>query len=255
MPYCRRTIVIWLAKTHLDETHLDDMERDVVKIAQPSDLVRPDRRTVLAGVVAAGAAAMVPGAVHAQSAIDEVPVDKLMAPDELPELSLGNKDAKVTIVEYASMSCPACARFHKTTYPELKKKYIDTDKVYFIIREFPLNNLAAAGAMLARCADSPEKSIALIDVLFEKQRDWLSERAVEELMKIARQAGFTEERFNACLQDDALLGKLSRRRDRADKEFGVDATPSFFVNGKRLRGRDFSIETFDKVLEPLLKSS
>ena len=80
-------------------------------------------------------------------------------------------------------------------------------------------------------------------------------KAVEELLKIARQAGFTEESFNKCLQDDKLLGKLSRRRDRADKEFGVDATPSFFINGKRMRTRNYTIEAFDKVLEPLLKSS
>lgn len=213
------------------------------------------RRAFAAGAAALGAGLALPQSAFAQSQINEVPVDKLMAADELSELTLGNKDAKVTIVEYASMSCPACANFHKTTYPKLKEKYIDTGKVLFVMREFPLNNLAAAGAMLARCAGTPERSIALIDVLFEKQRDWVSNKAVEELLKIARQAGFTEESFNKCLQDDKLLGKLSRRRDRADKEFGVDATPSFFINGKRMRTRNYTIEAFDKVLEPLLKSS
>lgn len=213
------------------------------------------RRSFAVGAAAIGVGLALPQSALAQSQINEVPIEKLMAADELSELTLGNKDAKVTIVEYASMSCPACASFHKTTYPKLKEKYIDTGKVLFVMREFPLNNLAAAGAMLARCAGTPEKSIALIDVLFEKQRDWVSNRAIEELLKIARQAGFTEESFNKCLQDDKLLGQLSRRRDRADKEFGVDATPSFFINGKRLRSRSYSIEAFDKVLEPLLKSS
>jgi len=230
------------------------MERTVAKLPNLLLTESIDRRTFVAGALMVGGAVALPASGFAQSKIEEVAIDKLMAADELPELSLGNKDAKVTIVEYASMSCPACARFHNTTYPELKKKYVDTGKVRFIMREFPLNNLAAAGAMLARCADSPEKSIALIDVLFEKQREWLTNKAVVELLKIAKQAGFTEERFNKCLQDDKLLGKLSRRRDKADKVFGVDATPSFFVNGKRLRGNP-SIEAFDKVLGPLLKSS
>ncbi len=214
-----------------------------------------DRRAVIAGLAGVGAVLTSSAPGYAQSKTDEVAVDKLMAPDELSELSIGNKDAKVTIVEYASMSCPACGRFHQTTFREIKKKYVETGKVRFVMREFPLNNLAAAGAMLARCADTPEKSIALIDVLFEKQQDWVSQNAVAELLKIAKQAGFTEERFNKCLQDDDLLGKLSRRRDKADKEFGVDATPSFFINGKRLRTRNFSLEEFSKVIDPLLENS
>ncbi|MGI9422054.1 MAG: DsbA family protein [Hyphomicrobiaceae bacterium] len=212
------------------------------------------RRSFVIGLASLTAMAGVPAIAVAQG-VNEVPMKELLAPGELAELSLGNADAKVTIVEYASMSCPACARFHRQTYPKLKEKYVKTGKVRFVIREFPLNNLAAAGAMLARCAATPAKSIALIDVLFEKQQEWVSRNAVAELLKIAKQAGFTEEAFNKCLQDDKLLGKLSRQRDKADKEFGVDATPSFFVNGKRMRSRNFSIESFDKVLEPLLKSS
>lgn len=213
------------------------------------------RRSFAVGAAALGAGMSLAQSAFAQSKINEVPIEKLMAADDLPELTLGNKDAKVTIVEYASMSCGHCARFHATTYPKLKEKYIDTGKVFFVLREFPLNNLAAAGAMLARCADSPAKSIGLIDVLFEKQRDWVSNEAVPELLKIAKQAGFTEESFNKCLQDDKLLAKLSARRDKADKEFGVDATPSFFINGKRFRSPDMSIEAFEKAIDPLLKSS
>ncbi|MEO1609386.1 MAG: thioredoxin domain-containing protein [Pseudomonadota bacterium] len=227
------------------------------------------RRSFVAGIallasVVALSTAVLATAVLAQGTIDEVPIDKLMAPDELSELSLGNKDAKVTIVEYMSMSCPACAIFHKTTLPELKKKYINTGKVRVVMREFPLNNLAAAGAMLARCAGEDEKdedgkseakSIAMIDVLFEKQKDWVSGNALDELFKIAKQAGFTQDRFEECLQDDDLLGKLSRRRDKADQEFGVSATPYFFINGKRLRGKSFSVEAFEKVIEPLLNDS
>ena len=230
-------------------------EYDVVK--NSNILLSPtvNRRSFSAGLTLFGAAALLPAAAEAQRKINEVPIDQLMAPDELSELSLGNKDATVTIVEYMSMSCPACGNFHNTTFKELKKKYIDTGKVRFVIREFPLNNLAAAGAMLARCTEDGAKSIALIEILFAKQRDWVSNNALQELLKIGKQAGITEERFEKCLQDNDMLGKLSRRRDKADKEFGIDATPSFFINGKRLQGRNFTLEAFEKVIEPLLKSS
>ena len=157
------------------------------------------------------------------------------------------------------MSCPACARFHQATpIPKLKAKYVDTGKVRLIIREFPLNNLAAAALDVgALCRHAGKKSIALIDVLFEKQQDWASNKAGAGAVAQDRQSRPASRKRPSikCLQDDKLLGKLSRRRDRADKEFGVDATPSFFVNGKRMRTRNFSIETFDRVLEPLLKSS
>lgn len=213
-----------------------------------------DRRAVALGVAASSLLGL-SGLASAQSVINEVPLEKLMAPDGLEELSLGNENAGVTIIEYASMSCPACAHFHRNTYPELKRKYVDTGKVRLIIREFPLNNLAAAGSMLARCAGTTSNSIAFIDVLFDKQREWVKRDAVAALLNIARQAGFTEASFNSCLQDDKLLAKLSRRRDRASREFGVNATPSFFINGKRLRTRNYSIEAFDGALEPLLKST
>ena len=228
---------------------------DVASAADGLDWSQINRRSLLIGGASATLALGLSVPAFAQSKINEVPIDKLMAKDGLKELSLGNKDAKVTIVEYASMSCPACANFHKTTYPKLKEKYVDTGKVRFIMREFPLNDLAAAGAMLARCADTPDKSIALIDVLFEQQRAWVSNNALAELTRISKQAGFTQDRFDKCLNDNELLDKLTKRRQRADKEFGVDATPSFFINGKRFRVRNFSISAFDEVLEPLLKNS
>ncbi|MEO0672912.1 MAG: thioredoxin domain-containing protein, partial [Pseudomonadota bacterium] len=140
--------------------------------------------------------------------------------------------------------------------PEFKKKYIDTGKVRFIMREFPLDNLAAAAAMLARCTGDNDKSVALANVLFKKRSDWVVRgNPVPRLFEIAKQAGFTETSFNACLQDQALLDKIARGRDKASKDFNVNATPTFFINGKRLTGRTDQLSTFDEALAPLLKSS
>src|SRR5262245_21089582 len=122
---------------------------------------------------------------------------ELMAPGPLPEMSLGDPKAPVTIIEYASMSCPHCAAFHESTYPDLKKKYIDTGKVRFIFREFPLDQLAAAAFMLARCGDK-DRYFGMIEILFAQQRDWVVQRPLQPLMGIAKQAGLSEQQFNEC---------------------------------------------------------
>jgi protein-disulfide isomerase len=182
----------------------------------------------------------------------EVSVDELMKPTDLPDLAVGPKDAKVTIVEYASMTCPHCAHFSTDVFEPLKKKYIDTGKVRFIYREFPLDNLAAAVSMLARCAGD-EKVFPLIETFYEKQADWAFAQGspVPKLFDIAKQAGFTQESFDKCLTDQKLLDQITAQRTRASDTFGVSATPTFFINGKRLQEAP-SVEAFDKVLEPLL---
>ncbi len=180
----------------------------------------------------------------------EVPVDELMQPGALPDLTLGSPDAKVTIVEYASMTCPHCAVFHTRVLPELKKKYIDTGKARLIFREFPLDNLAAAGSMLARCAG--DNAYPMLDALFQKQDEWVVRNdPVSKLFDIAKQAGFTKESFEKCLTDDKLLSQLEESRKRANEQFGVNSTPTFFVNGKRLSGGG-SLADFDKAIEPLI---
>ena len=225
-----------------------------------TDLVFPGARATVsrrALVAAAGSLAAIatfaPGAsAQRRSGPAEVSLDELLKPGDLPDLVLGSPDAKVTIVEYASMTCGHCANFHNNVFPELKKKYIDTGKIRFIMREFPLDNLAAAGSMLARCAGDG-KTYPMIDVLFQKQADWVVRtNPVPKLFELAKQAGFTEDSFNKCLTDDALLSKIEATRKRASEQFGVSSTPTFFVNGKRLEGA--SLADFDKALEPLLKS-
>jgi protein-disulfide isomerase len=185
---------------------------------------------------------------------ETVPTAELMKPEALPDMVMGDDKAAVTIVEYASMTCPHCARFQETTFPELKKRYIDTGKVRYIFREFPLDNLAAAAFMLARCSgqDDKNKYFALIDTLFRQQPQWAVEKPIPPLMAIAKQAGFTEKSFDACLANQKILDGIESVRQRAVKVFKVQSTPTFFINGTLAAGA-LSIEELSKQIDPYLK--
>jgi protein-disulfide isomerase len=186
------------------------------------------------------------------AAAQTIPMADLMVPPGLGDRSLGKDDAPVTVVEYASMTCPHCAHFHETTYPELKKRYIDTGKVRFIFREFPLDPLAAGASMLARCADK-EKFFPLIETLFQMQRTWAVEKPIPALMAIAKQAGFSEQSFNACLSDQKMLEALQAEQKRATDKFKVNSTPTLFINGRMQKG-GATIDDLAKVIDPLLKT-
>ena len=190
-----------------------------------------------------------PSVGHAQEPSNE----DLMAAGPLDDKVEGRADAPVTIVEYASMTCPHCAKFHTTVYPTLKSRYIDTGKVRFIFREFPLDPLAAAGSMLARCAGGDDKYFAMIDALFQQQKEWVVQKPLEPLLAIAKQAGFTQESFNTCLADQKILDGIEQVRRRAAEKLGVNSTPTFFINGKVQRG-EMTVEELDKLIQPYLKS-
>jgi protein-disulfide isomerase len=177
---------------------------------------------------------------------------ELEAKGPLDDIPLGAENAPVTIIEYASMTCPHCAAFEVATFPKLKEKYIDTGKVRYIMREYPLDGLAAAAFMLARCA-GPDKYNALIETLFQQQQKWAVREPIPPLMAIMKQAGFTQQSFDACINDKALLKKVQETRDRGSQKFKVESTPTFFINGVRYSGA-LPIEEFDKILEPLLKT-
>jgi protein-disulfide isomerase len=187
-------------------------------------------------------------------AAETVPAAELMKADALPEMIMGDDKAPVTVIEYASMTCPHCAHFQETTFPELKKRYIDTGKVRYIFREFPLDNLAAAAFMLARCAgkDDKDKYFAMIDTMFHQQRQWAVEKPLPPLLAIAKQAGFTEESFKACLANQQVLDGIESVRKRAVDTFKVQSTPTFFINGTSYPGA-LSIEEMAKVIDPYLK--
>jgi len=205
--------------------------------------------TGLAGIAISGAVLQLQPSAYAEAA-DPNPADLAKAgPDG--DVVLGSDKAPVTIIEYASMTCPHCAHFATTTFPELQKRYIDTGKVRFIFREFPFDSLAAAGFMLARCAGK-DKFMPIVESLFAKQPEWMVQKPVPPLMEIAKQFGFTQESFNQCLTNQQVLDGIQDVRDRAAEKLGVNSTPTFFVNGKRLVG-DQSIEALAKAIDPYLK--
>jgi protein-disulfide isomerase len=197
--------------------------------------------------------AAVPLSVALADAPEKVPMDDLMKPEALPDMIMGDPKAPVTVIEYASMTCPHCAHFQETTFPELKKRYIDTGKVRYIFREFPLDNLAAAAFMLARCAGELDSSkyYAMIETMFAQQRTWAVEKPIPPLMTIAKQAGFTEKSFDECLANQKILDGIEKVRQRAIKDFQVDSTPTFFINGTRKVGA-LTIDEMAKVIDPML---
>ena len=203
--------------------------------------------SILAG---AGVAAVLarPSAAQAAAEIDQAELAKA-GPDG--DIVLGSEKAPVTIIEYASMTCPHCAHFSTATFPELQKRYIDTGKVRFIFREFPFDALAAAGFMLARCAGK-DKFMPVVETLFSKQSEWMVQKPVPALMGIAKQFGFTQESFDKCLANQKVLDAIQDVRDRASEKLGVNSTPTFFVNGKKLVG-DQSIDAMAKEIDPYLK--
>ena len=143
------------------------------------------------------------------------------------DIVLGSDKAPVTIIEYASMTCPHCAHFSEHTFPELQKRYIDTGKVRFIFREFPLDALAAAGFMLARCAGK-DKFMPVVETLFAKQREWMVDPPIPPLREIAKQFGFTQQTFDECLANQKLLDGIQEVRDRAAEKLGVEFDADLF---------------------------
>ena len=185
----------------------------------------------------------------AQSAAD------VAKPVSLPDMALGPKDAAVTITEFASMTCPHCAAFNAEVFPKIKAAYVDTGKVRYIFREFPLDIKAAAGSMLARCIakDDSGKYFAVIDLLFKSQGDWVMKNTTETLTRIGKQAGLTQQQVEDCLKDQALLDKIAADQKYASEVLKVNSTPTFFINGEVIKG-EASFEEFEKKIKPLLKS-
>ena len=170
----------------------------------------------------------------------------------LPEMALGPADAAVTVVEYASITCPHCASFNENVFPKIKAAYIDTNKIRYVFREFPLDPVAAASSVLSRCIANGDiaKYFEVTDVLFKQ--DWSKvTKPRETFNQVGRQAGLDEHQVGACLNDEALFNKIVAGRVHATAKLGVDATPTFLINGEKTVGV-IPFEEFDKRIKALL---
>lgn len=205
-----------------------------------------ERRTIFKGTVVSAGALLAMGAVPGlvgTAVAQEQSVDEL-----LKDRILGDENAPVTMIEYSSMTCPHCAAFHRDKLPTLKEKYIDTGKMKFIIRDYPLDQLAAVASMMTRCAP-PKNYFKLMDFLFERQSQWAgSQDPLGELGKIGRFAQMSQGSIDACFQNQELYAEIARRREDYGKETEIKSTPTFTINGERLVGND-SLERFFEVIE------
>ncbi len=217
--------------------------------------MKTTRRVFVNGIGAAALSAGLAGGIGlgavAPAAAESYDLDKLMKAGPLGEQSIGDENAPVTVIEYASLTCGHCANFHTQTFPEIKKKYVETGKVRFIFREFPFDPRATAGFMLSRCAPS-DRYFDMLGLLFSQMADWaFTNEPVKVLFNLSKQVGFTQETFNACLTNQELLDGVSWVRDYAAKEFEVNSTPTFFINGQKQVGA-LTVEEMSKLLDEAL---
>jgi len=203
------------------------------------------RRALLTSASAVALNALLPGPARSQTI-----AERLLEAGPLPELALGNPQASVTMIEYASLTCHHCESFHRHTWPAIKAKYIDTGKVRFILRAFPLDAAAMAGFMLARC--SGDKWYAVVDLLFRTANDWThAENKLEALARIVRDTGMERPALDACLADRKLMSDMDSVRMHATRSFNVRSTPTFFINGLQHVGAP-PLEKLTFIIETLL---
>jgi protein-disulfide isomerase len=172
------------------------------------------------------------------------------------EMSMGNANAKVTVIEYASVTCPHCARFNEEVFPSFKAKYVDTGKVRYVFREFltPPAQVAAAGFLVARCAGR-DKYFAVVDALFHSQSELYSPNPDVRgmIMRVGRSVGMTDDKITACITDEKALKELQDRVDSAINVEKIDGTPTFVINGKKLESGEKTLAQLDAEIQPLLK--
>jgi len=176
----------------------------------------------------------------AASADTSKPIDSPLAKVQPDDIVVGNADAPITMIEYSSLSCPHCARFAKDVMPKIKAEFVDTGKVKFIPRDFPLNKPAVQAALFAHC-QSPMLFYGISESLFKTQDQWLTENATEALAQIAATAGMDRAKFDACLADKTMEAKIVATEKAGQDAFSINATPTFIVNGIKLEGE----QTYD----------
>ncbi len=197
--------------------------------------------TVSRSIALVLAALAITGAGVAASAADSKPAAPAAAPAKAGEpvyreFIQGNPKSKVTVIEYASLTCGHCKHFQDEIYPELKKAYIDTGKIRFVYRDFPLDGLAAGGALLARCAPG-DKGKVLIDLMFKNQAEWVrSPSPLEPLKGYAQLAGMDNAAVEACLKNEGIMNKIREVQETASNQYKVESTPTFFIGEEKMEG-------------------
>lgn len=170
------------------------------------------------------------------------PADNVTKPGPLGDRALGRADAPVTVVEYASLTCPHCRAFHQNVLPKLKRDYIDTGKVRYVVREFPIGRSAGSAAIINRCA-APDKYFQLYGLFLEHQPEWVSQEVrLDAIYGIAKRIGMTRAAFDNCLANQRMIDGLEEQKQRG-RRLGVKGTPTFFVNGQKAQGA----VTYDKL--------
>jgi protein-disulfide isomerase len=157
---------------------------------------------------------------------------------DIPEMSIGNPDASVTVIEYASFTCPHCAAFHAETFKDLKADYIDTDKINFIYREIYFDRFGLWAAIVARCGDGAEnRFFGIAEMLYAQQQDWARQSdaaaIVERLRRIGKTAGLSDPQLDQCFTDPDNAQKLYARYLQQSEADGITSTPSFVINGEK----------------------
>jgi len=170
------------------------------------------------------------------------PQQELMAAGPLGDRVLGKATAPVTVIEYVSLTCPHCANFQKTLFPRVKKEFIDTGKVRYIVREFPIGHMSGAAAIVNRCAPE-DKYFFLLNQFLTRQPEWVSQEVrPDALYAVAKSSGMTRETFDKCLSNQTIIDGLTEVKQRG-RQFGVIGTPTFFINGRKAQGE----VTFDEI--------
>jgi protein-disulfide isomerase len=178
---------------------------------------------------------MRPNSTGAREIIQLPTLEQVLQSGDLPEVSVGRADAPVAIVKYASLTCPYCKKFQAEIFPQLKREFIDTGKVRLIIREFPIGFQSGAATIAMRCA-APDKQFALYEKFMATQAQWVSQEVRHDpIFKIAATAGMTRAEFDACYQDQTLVGALNKIKERG-RNLGIVGTPNFFVGTKLIKG-------------------
>lgn len=252
----------------------DDGDKKAAEASKPAETSTAAPATPAAPADTATAPASTPAATPAPAATEtaaapaapaakvEIPTSdrdidmaEALKPGPMKEMALGDPNAPVKIIEYMSMTCSHCANFHTKTFDAIKAKYVDSGKAYFVIREFPFpgDTASLAAFMLARCTPE-ERFFPFVSMFMKQQASWAAPADNDvrgAMLQLSKLGGFTQESFDACLTNQKLAADVTSVRDRAAKDFGVQSTPTFLINGKSYSG-DMSVDTMSALIDSML---